>query len=114
MNDGIDFEADESVQRDFGPCCACGRDGPTVRNFIMLDKKAPVAGTGWGCFRCGLSADGATAVICDDCLIHSAERKIRFVCRGNPTLKLRTPIEELRGVHEHDLAYHPEVACATN
>jgi hypothetical protein len=49
-----------------GPCCACERVGPRVRNWIMLHKRAVIAGHGWGCFVCGLPPDGASYVLCDD------------------------------------------------
>ena len=53
---------------DYGACCACNTTGPTVRNFLCLDKKAPVPGQGWGCMVCDLPLDGAVAVVCDSCL----------------------------------------------
>jgi hypothetical protein len=42
---------------DLGPCCGCrGKGG--ARNIVMLDRRAPIAGRGWGCAQCGLPADG--------------------------------------------------------
>lgn len=34
---------------DLGPCCGCGKLGPTVRTIVALALRAPVPGTGWGC-----------------------------------------------------------------
>jgi hypothetical protein len=50
----------------YGPCCACGGK-KRVRNIVSLARRAPVPGTGWGCVVCGLEADGALAIICDEC-----------------------------------------------
>ena len=36
--------------------------------MIMLDRVAPEPGKGWGCLVCNLPSDGATVVLCDDCL----------------------------------------------
>ncbi len=92
-----------------GPCCACegARD---VRNVIMLNKKAPLPGRGWGCVVCGLALDGAGAVFCDDCL--ESEAEILFACRGYPATDGRVPAGELTGSHEHDEVLHrsPESA----
>lgn len=93
-----------------GPCCCCGTMYK-VRTLVMLEKKAPVPGTGWGCVQCGLPLDGALAVLCDQCAANSADLPncLRFVCRGYPTLGERTPIEEVAGEHAHDMSQHPEV-----
>jgi hypothetical protein len=101
----------------FGPCCACGRTGDSVRNLMMLDFTAPQPGTGWGCFQCGLPMDGATAVICDDCL--EAEADILFVIDGQPLEGKRLPMEEARGraggrPFNHNLNMHPEVTGGLN
>ena len=101
----ISFQAPEV---DLGPCCACGAEGRTVRNIIMLQYKAPEAGTGWGCATCGLAPDGALAVICDACF--QAEAEIQFAILGYATNKERIPIDLLKGDHAHDLKYHPEAA----
>lgn len=87
-----------------GPCCGCGLEGPAVRNILMLQKKSPLAGKGWGCFTCGLPSDGATAVVCDGCL-HS-KAPLVTACRGCPGADGRVPIGELGGSHHHDLAAH--------
>lgn len=107
--------AGEADQLDLGPCCACGREGATVRNLIMLGFTAPVAGTGWGCLQCGLSMDGATAVICDDCL--AAETPIQFVIAGQAAQKGRISAEEAQQQgrpFEHNMQLHPEVTGDLN
>lgn len=94
---------------DLGPCCVCGKSGPMVRNIIMIDKKCPTPGKGWGCLQCGLSSDGAVAVKCDDCL----NSKAKWACKGYPGKDGRVPIEQLEGVHEHDMSKHPEAQRRT-
>jgi len=54
------------IVEDLGPCCAC-HGTRRVRNIVMLPRRAPVPGTVWGCFVCGLPGDGAIAVLCDPC-----------------------------------------------
>jgi len=83
---------------DLGPCCVCLRTGSEVRNLLMLERKAPMPGRGWGCFTCGLPFDGAVAVVCDGCL----HAPLRFACRGYPAEDGRVPIESLTGSHQHD------------
>lgn len=93
---------DETI--DLGSCCACRRSGPDVRNIMMLHKRAPVPGTGWGCVVCHLPSDGAVAVICDACA--DADRPILDVCVGYPSRNVRVSIATLAGTHEHNLALH--------
>jgi hypothetical protein len=93
---------------DLGRCCACGKRGPDVRNVMMLNKKAPVPGQGWGCFVCGLPADGAVAVVCDGCL--DSEAAIRWACVGYPGEDQRTGVDTLTEPFEHDLARHEPAA----
>jgi hypothetical protein len=73
-----------------GPCCNCGTT-ENVRNIVMLARRAPTPGSGWGCVVCGLPSDGAVAVMCDDCL----EQEPRAVCDGYPVAGKRVPIEQL-------------------
>lgn len=95
------FESD----MDLGPCCVCERVGSAVRNIILLDYTAPVPGTGWACFQCGLPADGATAVVCDRCL----DGEIRFVVLGLAVDKLRMPVDGFeKRPFEHLMERHPE------
>jgi hypothetical protein len=93
---------------DLGPCCACGATGPSVRNILMLPRRAPVPGTGWGCLQCGLPPDGASAILCDDCA--AAEVAPREVIAGYPAAKGRAPIGDLiDGGFDHRRDLHPEV-----
>lgn len=100
-----------------GPCCICEKDGPTVHSIFMLGHRAPIAGRGWGCYACGLAADGAVAVVCDECLgpldakgvpvDRSIDSRLRFACRGYPGEDGRIPIGELDPApFEHDLSKH--------
>lgn len=92
---------------DLGACCACEKSGPDVRNVMMLDRRGPSPGKGWGCLVCGLPLDGAVAVLCDSCL--EAKAEIRFVCAGYPAQDGRMPIEELAfEPFGHDLALHDD------
>ena len=93
-------------QMDLGACCACEATGATVRNIIMLDKRAPVSGTGWGCVQCRLPFDGAVYVLCDECL--DAKREPKDVCRGYPGEGARVSIATVTEPFEHDMSKHPE------
>ena len=75
-----------------------------VRNIVMMDRKAPIPGHGWGCVVCGLPSDGAIYVACDGCL--EANRNPIYACRGYPETEGRIYVGDLRGEHEHDLAIH--------
>lgn len=77
-------------ETDLGPCCNCGTRRGVV-NIMMLDRRAPVAGCGWGCVVCGLPSDGAVAVLCDDCV----DQEVRFVCEGYPSSGKRVPFNNL-------------------
>lgn len=93
---------------DLGPCCACGESDPTVRNIVAMHRRAPVPGTGWGCFQCGLPMDGASYVLCDRCL--AANAPPRFVIDGYLAKKKRLPIENLSPEpFVHNMRFHPEV-----
>lgn len=92
---------------DLGPCCACGKDDETVRNIYVLDRLAPVPGTGWGCVVCGLPPDGACAAICDEC--HEKKAELKWVQAGYATDKARILIRELpEEPFEHRMEFHPE------
>lgn len=89
-----------------GRCCNC-ETYENVRNLIMIEKKAPKPGTGWGCLQCGLASDGAMAVLCDAC----AEIRpfpVKLACVNYPDRDERIPIESLFGEHKHDMSKHPE------
>lgn len=93
---------------DFGPCCCCGRSDVRVRNIIMLKKRAPAPGTGWGCFQCDLPPDGAVYVCCDRCL--GKNEPPREVVSGKMEQKGRAPVESLAPeAFEHDFTRHPEL-----
>lgn len=93
-------------QPDLGPCCAC-RGIENVRNIILVNKLAPVPGTGWGCFECDLSMDGAIAVVCDECIDNN--RAFNEVCYGLPDGCQRVAYDSLPDTHfDHDLSQHPE------
>ena len=84
-----------------GSCCVCGTfEG--VTNLITLHQRAPVPGTGWGCFLCQLPEDGAVAVTCDQCL----RLKLVWACHGYPHEGKRVPIESLEGEFDHDHELH--------
>jgi hypothetical protein len=76
---------------DLGPCCGCGTTKGVV-STVMLDRRSPISGRGWGCAVCKLPFDGATAVLCGQCL----GLPPRFACRGNPATDGRIPVEGFR------------------
>lgn len=93
-----DYERDEP---DLGPCCACEKEDKTVRNIVMMDRRTSVPGTGWGCFVCGLPAEGASYVLCDSCL--ETGREPKYAICGYPVARKRVLISELPpGEFHHD------------
>lgn len=90
-----------------GRCCIC-ETTEGVRNLIMLNRKCPIPGHGWGCVVCNLPPDGAMAVLCDTCLdiYEKDESALKFACKGYPAKDGRVPISELQGNHEHDHSKH--------
>lgn len=86
-----------------GPCCNCERmDG--VYNIVMINRRGPTDGRGWGCMVCGLPCDGAIAVLCDDC---ADVYPPRFACVGYPALDGRVPFHDLPpGDFKHDTSKH--------
>lgn len=64
---------------DLGTCCGCGTSKGVV-NVVMLPRRSPTPGKGWGCVVCGLPGDGAIMVMCDACVGTDP----LFVCRGYP------------------------------
>jgi len=96
---------EEERSLEFGTCCTCGKSGQTVRNILMLPRKAPVPGTGWGCVVCGLPSDGALSVLCDDCL--GEQKEPRFAILDFALKQLRIPLEEIsKERFDHDLQKH--------
>lgn len=102
----------DQTKSNFGDCCACGENTPSVRNIICHDLKGVSPGSGWGCVVCGLPPDGAVSVICDSC----ADRKneIKFVCVGYPARNERLLVADCREPFAHDLRFHPEVTAQNN
>src|SRR5947209_3057090 len=94
----------------FGMCCMCLMEHPTVRNLIVLDVRAPKPGNGcWGCLRCGLPSEGAVAVLCDNCMEEHRTfgRAIGLVCSGPPGENQRVPRSSLTEPFMHDMSKHP-------
>jgi hypothetical protein len=93
---------------DLGPCCMC-ETTEGVMNIIVLSRRSAIPGHGWGCFSCGLPADGAFAVLCDDCLglWQQDESRLMIACRGYPATEGRIPIADLPpGKFDHDDSKH--------
>jgi hypothetical protein len=77
----------------------------------MVGLKAPIPGTGWRCEICHNSADGAVAIICNNCIDkikktaeHSKEwanefdtKLLRYVIRGVP---MAGEIQSVEGLEE--------------
>lgn len=93
---------------DLGPCCNCGN---ISKNVVMLARRGPVPGRGWGCAVCGLPPDGAVAVLCDYCceqfLDH--DEPLKMVCYGYASEGIRVPFGALPpGEFEHDNEKHED------
>jgi hypothetical protein len=92
-----------------GPCCICETYvGVTV--ILMLPRRGPIPGHGWGCAVCGLPSDGATAVLCEGCyeFVEAGATPI-FVCRGYPGSEGRMLYSALSDEHfDHRAALHRE------
>lgn len=99
-------QEDETLN--LGLCCSCEKSGPSVKNILMLNKKCPLLGKGWGCLVCNLPNDGAVAVVCDECMEASSGKApmLIFACRGWPAEDGRIAFSELMGVHEHNMHFH--------
>lgn len=102
----FDDDEDREEAPDLGPCCACEKVSDSVRNIIMLPYKNPEPDSGWGCMQCGLPSDGATAVVCDECVANKTP--IKFAAVGYLKEKKRISVASLGGTHEHDMSKHPE------
>lgn len=101
MNDADD------VARLLGRCCHCQAASATVT--VMLERRAPVPGTGWGCVVCGLPCDGAIAVLCAGCagLVMVKGAYPELVCEGFAGENNRRLASSLRPEpFEHDEAKH--------
>jgi hypothetical protein len=102
-----DEEDDEDDIPELGSCCICEREDG-VRNILMLNKRGPIPGHGWGCFVCGLPADGASAVLCDSCFeaVQGGTAQIKWACRGYPAEDGRILIDALTEPFDHDAHFH--------
>jgi hypothetical protein len=89
---------------DLGTCCVCcGSDH--VVHVIMINRRGPQPGKGWGCVVCGLPLDGAIVVMCNACIARDADPV--FVCDGFPSEGKRVPIHTLSPEpFDHDPASH--------
>jgi hypothetical protein len=87
-----------------GACCICMGE-KDVTTIVMLPVKNVVRGHGWGCVVCALPADGASAVLCSDCLnAYAAGRaQLRLACGGYPETEGRVSIDSLTEPHAHDM-----------
>jgi hypothetical protein len=92
-----------------GSCCICETfEGVMV--ILLINRRAPVPGHGWGCAICGLPSDGACAVFCEPCyeFIEAGASPI-FACRGWPGSDGRIKFTELSDEHfDHIGAAHAE------
>lgn len=99
MNRPRDWISPDNALSNLGPCCNCERTNG-VRNIVMLDRRSPTPGHGWGCVVCDLPFDGAVVVLCDDCIAVSPPK---FVCTGYPAADGRTSYADLPpDEFEHD------------
>jgi hypothetical protein len=106
---GCADESPANATPNLGPCCGCGAS-EGVRSVMMLDRRGPTPGRGWGCLVCNLPADGAIAVLCDRCVVE--DKPIRFVCRGYSATDGRIPVEGFRNepFHHDEAAHRAEAA----
>ena len=124
---------------DLGMCCACRVENDSVRNILtpalqrthegasltscfarqdvapsgasVLDTKAPIEGTGWGGALCALPADGALAVLCDECF--QAGRPLYWIVEGFLNQKERIAVADAPSIpFVHNPARHAWVERA--
>ncbi|MEH2164545.1 MAG: hypothetical protein V7K38_26715 [Nostoc sp.] len=88
---------------DLGACCGCGTRHSRVQNILTLQKKALIPGTGWSCFVCGIPADGAIAIVCDNCLaqIEDGKQILKQAVYGDVLDKKRCDINLLTEDFRH-------------
>lgn len=79
-------------------CCACGREVycPFV---VLIRRRAPSPGTGWGCLACRASLDGGITLLCRDC-VNGGVRPWTMLDGPVPSPG-RVPIRDLAPLHEH-------------
>ena len=106
--DDPDYADEEAL--DLGACCRCGKHDSSVRNLINLSRRTSIPGTGWGCMVCNLPLDGASAIVCDECLEEVALQgpaSLRYAIHGYPTAKERIEIDKLPpGEFKHTKEMH--------
>jgi hypothetical protein len=92
-----------------GACCRC-KQIRKLTAIVMLPRKCPTSGQGWGCVVCHLETDGALAVLCRHCGIawNGRMESLLLACKGQVGDTGRVPISQLRGDYRHDLTQHPE------
>ena len=88
----IDFQDD--LDENLGTCCICGSEEGVI-NIVSLPYKTFIPGTGWGNVETGLPADGAIAVLCDECMTNFNLENLRDVVYGYALEKQRRPFSEL-------------------
>jgi hypothetical protein len=88
-----------------GPCCSCGEIW-NVRTLVLLNRRTPRPGLGWGCSVCNLANDGAIAVLCDYCVKQGWEAVQAVV--GPLGSTQRTPVVSLPAWPGHDEQKHAE------
>ena len=93
---------------DYGTCCVCESE-MEICFIIQLDYKVE-SESGWGCVKCGLSPQGAIALVCSDCVDkfgEGIEDQIKHLMDGKKG-RLPVPPVEKRIPHGHDLSLHPK------
>lgn len=106
-------------EMNLGACCICEKNDETVINVIALHFRAPILGTGWGCFKCGMPNNGALVVICDECMETydgKIDTSIKFIVSGYPAKRKRIPIElvDVKDRFQHDMAQHVDEVAHLN
>lgn len=88
-------------------CCICQKHTKD-KNILMVKKKAPIPGTGWGCIICNLPADGAIATLCNECLAEVMAKKaeLKYVCEGYAPYGNLVDIKTLSENFDHDEIRH--------
>ena len=88
-------------------CCSCAELKKTVRNFLCVPALGPSPGKGWGCVVCDIPANGAVAILCDDC-IAQGDPPIQFIIEGSAFEgKLIPWLPDQAIPFDHDLSKHP-------
>lgn len=96
------------ARTDYGPCCYCGGT-ENVRNILMLPFEAPSGFHGWACLQCHRPPRGASALLCDQCIVDDRVEP-KFICGGKYIEDgVRVPLEGYTRIpFHHDMSLHPE------